>query len=257
METTAENKNDRQFIKNEFKAAIEKLAELTKRVYPDSNVLAYTDPELPTFTALSSEDQEKVLTGTQVFLNTWMTLEKEKFNLRSEQQFLWRAMQMNDIRLPSDCLDKIKTDEFIEVYDLNGIHLWYNLRYFTICSHTVEDIRCIPWNDRYLRQPIIDQHCFEAIQEAMMLEQPEVINCKVPEHIVDEVESTLLYKLQVTFKKIAPIYKAKSDEKIGFIVTAGCKILEAQRSLEEYEKLHLQEAARNSGLTLVPPPTDA
>ncbi len=236
--------NTDEKIKDEFKSVLHKLAELTNHTFPKAQALPYSNPKLPIYSQLPIQTKIRVLNETKEYLNTWLSLTSENYDLKQEKQFLWRVLQNCGHRLGANSLDMFDSDEIVEVYALNGTHIWYNLRYMEICSHSIEEIRCIPWSQRYKRLPLIDQYCHEIIGTTLTQSSDEYRPCNIPEHTVEEVESSQLLVININFQNIAPIYNLNTNKKSGFIVTSKCDLILANRSNEEVARIQLNLASK-------------
>ncbi len=227
------------------------LACLARKHFPMSNCLPFSDDSLLEFSKLNYIEKTRAMSESRRYLNIWQTLEKEKFNLTDECQFLWRALKEQGFWLGSDSMNLIRENEVVELYSLNGTHLWFNLRYMEICSHTMEQIWSQPWTTRYKRGPEIDEACHRDVEKALVADEPKILACSVPEHVVEEVGSTLLFRIRMQFQRIAPVYSWHSKTKVGFIVTSKCKVLSAKRDIDARTPLGTNRYSAKGTLTLL------
>ncbi len=224
-----------------FRTLLESLANLTNKYFPAAQAIPYVDESLLIFSSLPDSQRVKILKDTKDYLQTFLTLEIESYDLIDDRQYLWRVLKDRGMRLGSDVMDIVSEGDVIEVYGADGIHLWFNLRLMEICSHSIETVLCQPWHQRYRRSEFIQECCFKEAQRVLSSEESAVLDPQVPAHIVEEIDSTLGLRVLLEHKKLAPIFDRKRKEKVGFIVTSKAQIIGAKgnRSFEDLDSSYV------------------
>lgn len=217
---------------DQFRELLENLALLTNRYFPKANAIPYVDESLPIFSSFSVLKRVQILKDTKEYLSSWLALESESYDLTNDRQYLWRALKDRGMRLGSDVMDIVSGEDIIEVYGIDGIHLWFNLRMMELCSHSIEAVRCLPWYERYKRSEEVDEACHRAAHKVLSFSEPKVIDPQIPIHIAEEINSTQSLKVQLDFKKLAPVYDRVKKEKVGFIITSKAEVIAAQKLVQ-------------------------
>ena len=64
---------------------------------------------------------------------------------RDTKTFLWRALKKLNFVPPADLMTMIKDEYVVEIYLLDEIQIFRNVRFLEITSFTIEELLCRPW----------------------------------------------------------------------------------------------------------------
>lgn len=170
------------------------------------NVQPYRGNSPSFFNALPPEKKVLTLRDFTRYLEVCaQTLHDGKL-LTDDKAFLWRFIKYREWRQTSDLFSLFEKDDVIEIYDLNSyVQIFRNLRFFSVCSYTLDDILCRPFWELYHRDEIITN---EIIGFATKLHRQEVnATIKYDRHVyaIDEIDSPMLYHCHVENRFIAPL----------------------------------------------------
>ena len=125
--------------------------------------------------------------------------------LRDDQIFLWRFLRRLRFHPPSNLMDAMAEGEIIEVHDRNLVQIFRNLRFFELCSYTLDDLLCRPFFELLERDNKITEYLLEQV-DALFKSAPRTIqHMAVDEHTVVEKESSHRLVLRVRQRLMAPL----------------------------------------------------
>jgi hypothetical protein len=208
--------------RSEFREIADRISEIASK---DSLELkGYHSSELPLFSALSSDKQAEVLKELRVFLNTMERASAHGDSLSSADRSVWHALVTLGMVPPSEMFDRFKQGDVVEIYDLKGIQVWRNLNFLKICSYTLEEMHSLEWADRYVRDSAKTEECMQKMGMMLMGQTPEIYDCNISEHILEETSSVDRFVLEARHNWAARL-KNNQGEVVGCLITSQVKLL--------------------------------
>lgn len=198
----ASGNTDSITFESHFKLSAEKLSSIlrTAGVYRRP----YSDSTLPHFSSL----EENLKKNALELLNFYNTSLEQVLSsgeiISNDSVALWSAFKLLKLKPPSDFLSYLTQGDCIEIYDLNHIQIWRNLNSMEVISHTIEQIFCVPWPARYIRDPQAFEECIEKIGAALRQEKAAVFQANINNYLLEK-GSLELFKLNCVHKLIAPL----------------------------------------------------
>lgn len=200
------------------------------------------DKGLPLFRQLPFDQQVQAVRKIELSCSLYASVVRENQDLRDSSSLIWMGCRNFGLRPPSDFFDKLSKDDVIQVYSLDGVHQFSNMRFFEVVSYTLEQIYCYPWPLLWKREPQ-DTEFLE--REAVKIMNPEQRQTIIPEphsHYVVESSSPLKFETTYSLKCVSPLFDRETKEKKGFIVCEAVTLLskyaplDEERMLEEFEQ---------------------
>lgn len=201
---------------------------------------------LPLFSKLTYEKQLQIVEILEASCEIYNSVRHEHKDIRSNSSVVWAALKSFNLLPPSDFFDKFDADDVIQIYSNEGFHRFANLRFFEVCSYTVEQVYSLPWPELWQRTSADLEKLVGAISFALGPELKTSIIPDIPPHKVIELKSALKFELEYRVKCIAPTWSKKTKEKDGFIIIENGILLREMSGVEEEAKL--KEFYQLSGL---------
>lgn len=204
-------------------------------------IVPYRNKSLPFFSKISLESQRKVIAkmGTlqTIYLQTFASI--GSFDHRT---LIWTALKHFNLQPPSDFFDKVSSEDVVEIYDDQNVQLFSNLKFFDLCSYTLEEVNCMDWPELWDR----DEKAFQEVLEAVRISFSESVTNTVPlayvPHIITERRSALQLQLKYEMTCIAPAWNRSTKKKEAFIAVERGIILNPP-SIEKEEAFLRQQNA--------------
>lgn len=197
------------------------------------------NPELLIFRSLPIEQQIAAVQKIDQNCEIFSSVTKNKQDLRNSFSVIWKTLNFLGFRPPSDFFDKLSDEDVVQVYCREGIHRFSNLKFFEVCSYTLEQIYSLPWTDLWKRSEADTKDLLAYVSQILDTEQKTAQIVNMSSHRISEVSSVFRYEANYTLKCIAPLFDRVSGEKSGFIVREGCEILNKHVPSQE-ERLLLE-----------------
>ena len=200
-----------------FFHAAQKISEYGKDL--GIRITAAIDSTLPEFRKLSSNDQQSAVEKIEANLDVFASVVASGGNLSSPNTIAWMACQKLGYTPPSDFFSKLTDEDVIEIYSKDGLHQFANLKFFEICSYTLEQLYTLPWHTLWQR---------EEKDVALLMSLPGIVLS--PDHSgtlevlsrhqkVKESASPFKYETRYQMRFIAPLICRDTHKKMGMIVS--------------------------------------
>lgn len=174
-------------VATEFKTLCEKMSEILLR--ENLQISPYTAPHVPHFQKLSTEQQNTALETFRDYVALCSEVQAEGTLLRDSSKFIRRALRHWSLTISSDAIDKIHKDDSVEVYTNQNLQIFRNLRFFELCSYSLEEIYTLEWWKLYQREEWITQQLFAQSIEVVKGKVAGAFKFNVPGHVLAEINS--------------------------------------------------------------------
>lgn len=206
----------------DFKEVCEEIAHLLSEAGL-SDIRPFAHPNMLHFSKMSVQAQKSCLTSATHYLNSLASIKESGWSLTDEKRSLWVALKFFGLRPTSDLLDLIEKSDAVEVYDLNGLQIWRNYRFMEVCSYTVEEIFCYPWDQRYYRDPEASAGVLKALQEFLTMPNIQTVNPRF-ENTLTELFSSKRYVINVRHDYLSPLH-TEGGQLSGFVVISKVEVV--------------------------------
>ncbi|KYG63706.1 hypothetical protein AZI86_12820 [Bdellovibrio bacteriovorus] len=216
------------------------------------NITPTYDPRMLIFRNLSFEEQFKAVQKIELNCEIFSSIVREKQDLRSSSSVVWKSMNCLGLRPPSDFFDKLTDDDVVQVYSKDNVHRFSNLKFFEVCSYTLEHIYALPWDVLWKRDEEDTKYLLNCVAEVLGSDAKTTHVFHQPPHRTLEASSVFRYEALYALKCIAPLFDRVTGERCGFIVRESAELLNRHTPLEEERMLHEYEARNKApALTLL------
>lgn len=141
------------------------------------------------FSRLPEDKQFGLLALFRKYVELCSEVIAEGTSLRDDRVLVWRMMQKLKLHPPSDLMEQIRDDEVIEIYNSDFVQVFRNMRFFEICSYSLDDLLCRPFWELVNRE---DSVTALVVKEATVLLNGSVAGLyyfDIPEHSLFEIDS--------------------------------------------------------------------
>lgn len=218
--------NDQELINN-FREILIKTASLLK--YLGVSVVAFHDKNLVDFSKLSVPLKKSAMQDAQNYYNllseTELTRNEDEnlSEISTPGQSVWYALQKTKMRPASDLFSLLSYDDAIEVYSSEDIQVWRNLKFWEVCSYSLEEMYCYTWQERYHRDDGAINKILTLIKNFSPT-SPTSIPCNI-NNLLEEKFSKNKFKIDVTHEILSPLLSYNTNNIAGFIVVSKVKLL--------------------------------
>lgn len=184
-------------------------------------ITAASDYRLPIFRKLFVSDQACAVEKLELNLDIFSSVVASGGNLGNSSTMAWFGCQKLGYVPPSDFFDKITNDDVIQVYSVDGVHRFANLKFFEICSYTLEQLYSLPWPLLWKRDENEMSILMGYVSKIFAPDHKGTLEVLGPEHIVTETSSPFKYETKYHMRHMAPLTDRETQQKTGMIVAEG------------------------------------
>ena len=170
----------------------------------------FTSAELPLFRALSADERGAVLECLTEWTDVLAAF--PDFDISAtELQVLWRTLQRAGFRFATDLFEHLTYDSVIEVYSRDNRQVFRSLRFFSVCSYTLEHVYSLPWFQLYSRDSSIEFASIELFNRLCRREQTGLAIRPFPPHEVRECLQGHSRTTKIVPALVAPLTNSAGD----------------------------------------------
>lgn len=199
-------------IQSDWTQELDVLAEVllkygvTLRRMPDFKLKAYLG-------GISNRANHHGIIYLQQFSKVLTEMSAASLDPWNNKSLLWTTIKVLKLKPKIESLiELIEGEEIMEIYDLNGIQIFRNLRFLELCNYPIEMILTRPWHELYARSPSIKKQILvDCILSALSLKgfSPQA---QVPNHIASEIYSEEIQPIFCQPRLRIPLYPSKSRQ---------------------------------------------
>lgn len=219
-------KRDLRFVSSssaevDFEHLLE-ISEQLRIILASQSISVRTDPlgVREHFLGLSEKVREKFLTNYTFFKAVCSSAASQGFNLIDEKRLVWLTFSKLGVRPSSELFNLINDDDYIEIYDCEGIQVFRSFEFCRLVSYSLEEVLLHSWEHLYYRESKIKTQITSAVtqlfSEAVINE-----NLGIDTHVCEERISGDRRRFKVEMKYFAPLLGA--HQKVDYLL-AGSKI---------------------------------
>ncbi|WP_374030914.1 hypothetical protein [Bdellovibrio bacteriovorus] len=147
-------------------------------------VRPYGHTTLPYFNLLTAEEQEQVLKDILVYFQVCTDVKSQNGSLKDTRLFTEKAIHRLGVSVDPFILEQIHPHHLIEIYTQAHTQIFRSLRFFEVCSYSLEDLYCRKWYHLYQRTTQ-DQENLEADIGRYYSQNPlKTLQATAPEHTI-------------------------------------------------------------------------
>lgn len=198
-----------------FRLLCEKLATTLQK--ERVQIKPYSDPSLPHFSRLETEQQSRVIATLADYLEICESAHAENFSLSDTPRFCWKALRRWGLVPSSDIFEKLRSLDTVEIYGDDNLQIFRNLKFFELCSYTLEELYSCEWWKLWGRDEEVTRQLFEVSVDLLSGRVPGTMSFAMGSHALWEIFSAERYRFNV-FPRYACALR-RSGEVKGFLFT--------------------------------------
>jgi hypothetical protein len=159
------------------------------------------------FPALAAAARRQVLHTFGRYVEVAHEVRGEGWALVDDRRFLWGMIKKLGLRPDAELFDKLEDDDFIEILDTrDGIQIYRNLRYFSVCSYTLDDLLCRPWYELFYRDPKVVERIMGTVEAVLTARRAGIFHYNAGVHVLDEISSESRYRCTLENRFLTPLF---------------------------------------------------
>lgn len=127
-------------------------------------------------------------------------------HLADDRSFLWRMFRKLGVHPVSTLLSEIEDNDVIEIYNADFIQVFRNLKFFTLCSYTLDDLLCRPFWELFRREARITEALLAVAQNIYKDNVKGSQHLELGPHVLDEIEGPRKLRSVVENRLVCPLY---------------------------------------------------
>lgn len=153
----------------------------------DIFLIPHNEKGLLNFKSLDFEKQTFITAHLTAYLQQIYQAAFEKITLRGDnRQHVWWSLKNLRLVPPSDLLDKISSDDIIEIYNNEGIQVFRSFELFQHISYSLSEIFTFTWMELFERDEFVFKRVFDAVDKVLAGEVTGVVKQQLPPHVLKE-----------------------------------------------------------------------
>jgi len=194
--------------------AFKNLTELFSHVAQDAgiDIRPYQGKGPKYFQLLPEELQASVLTNFFKSAEAITQVASLNESFDSGHKLLWRMIQNLKLRPTKDLFSILEDDDVIEIYQLpQCVQIFRNMRFYQVCSYTLDEILCRPFWDLYHRDESVTQAIMEKVSIAASRKKPQTMAYEIDPYVLTEIDSTGHFVSMVENKFLSPLFDGQNN----------------------------------------------
>jgi hypothetical protein len=174
------------------------LARLTKFAQRSGVTLGASRPGRSYFANLESATQLSIIDNLRTYVDVCEDVIRDGKPLTDDKHFLWRMLLKRRLRPSAGLFELFEDGDIIDVYDMNGfVQIFRNMRFFSVCSYSLDELLCRPWYELYARDERITAGIHATAMTFASRTAQDTKYLDLGEHILEEIDSEAGYRFLV------------------------------------------------------------
>lgn len=191
------------------------------------NLQPYSNSRLSWYSKLTLSQMRDINSRLEVMTRVYKTTLSKDAELRNSKTLMWVALKELGYQFNSDLLELIDDDDVVEVYQFsNHLQVFCNMRFYDLCSYTMEDIFCRPWHELFRRE--ISAFTSEIMKVVIAVQKDNRKETVKMGYLgaqrVIESDSPFRYEYDLTLKYLSPL-RDGTDKIVAFVAIESAEIL--------------------------------
>lgn len=173
------------------------------------DVKAYAGERPAYFAGLEPTVQNKVLSRFRQYVDVCQELAATGVSLHDDRQLLWCMIKKLGLRPSSELFSTLAHGDVVEIYDCaEMVQLYRNLRFYDVCSYSLDDVLSRPWFELYRRDEAVMQKVQDAAGRAIASRSTSIVHYAAGVHEMEEIDSVSMNRNLVENRFLAPLVDA-------------------------------------------------
>lgn len=197
------------------------LSENISALIEDEGLLVrpYGHPTLPYFSLLTPEEQEEVLKTIFIYFQVCTDVRSQNGSLKNTRLFTEKALHRLNVTADPFILEQIESQHLVEIYTQGQTQVFRTLKFFDVCSYSLEDLYCRKWYHLYERTPA-DQELLESNIGMFYSQSPlRTIKANIPEHTIRATASLERNEIITSILWFSPLISLNKED--SYILTVA------------------------------------
>jgi hypothetical protein len=147
---------------------------------------------------LEDARQVAVLDNLRTYVEVCEDVTRDGKSLTDSNHFLWRMLLKRRLRPSADLFELFEDGDIIDVYDMNGfVQIFRNMRFFSVCSYSLDELLCRPWYELYARDERVTLgiHTTALTFASRTTQNTQYLD--LGEHVLEEIDSEAGYRFLI------------------------------------------------------------
>lgn len=131
--------------------------------------------------------------------------------LADDRSFLWRMFRKLGVHPVSTLLAEIDDNDVIEIYNADFIQVFRNLKFFTLCSYTLDDLLCRPFWELFQREERITRALLSVAGDIYSKTVEGIQRLDLGRHFLVETDGPRRLRSEVENRIVCPLYNTAGD----------------------------------------------
>ena len=188
------------------------------------NVLPYQNSTDLSFNKLPEEKQSQIISHFEIYVDVCSDTVEQGHSLKESKFLLWNMLQKLGLTPSSDLFDKIKDEQIFEIYNEDNVQIFRNLNFFTICSHSIDDLVSTPWWSLFRRDDSVSREIFNLGSTFLSGTPGKTLRPDIKTHLLEEIGSSGMLRMLVDIEVMSPLRSQYS--KICCFVAENAKLIQ-------------------------------
>lgn len=203
------------------------------------DVVAFRDPDLPNFTALSEAQRGRALEALGICVRICDSARNQGHSMSDSPALVWQAIRELGLRPSSDIFSVISDRSLVEIHSPEGVQIFRNFNFFRYCSYSLEELYSLPWNTLFERDMKVMDLIADSARKVYAGEIRNATRFTFPPHRVREISSPMRNEILLDMEWIAPLYREGTQSPEATICVEAAEFVDpALRRLVEQPALH-------------------
>lgn len=127
-------------------------------------------------------------------------------SLNEDSYVLWRMFGRLGVHPRPEVMAQIGSRDIIEIYSSDFVQVFRNLKFFAICSYTLDELICRPFWELFHRDPAVTQKLIEVASAMFSGQIRETHHWDMGTHVVDEIGGAAQYHSVIENRLASPLF---------------------------------------------------
>lgn len=175
----------------------------------------FLDPELPYFSSLPEEEQERVIKSIDAMGLVCASVVKDGLTLDRNRTIAWRMLKALKMRPLGDVFERFEENDLFEIFNSYNQVVYASPWFMSATGYTLEDLYCRPWTELWGRPKEVVAALTEIVRKTIDPSNESTIVPEMPPSAVWELHTSKSRHGTVQPKAFSPVIDW--DSKRGFI----------------------------------------
>lgn len=185
----------------------------------------------PLYSKLDSTSQKMILDHLNSYIGIIKTTNAKPTDAEFDKKFIWNSFKQHNLKPTDEIFNYYKDGCVVEFYSAQGIQVFRNFNFFSLCSYTLEEVFTQPWFELYDRDPAITEAILAKSEPLFSGKISHAFDPDIDEHYLVEKRSGKNNLIKIKLNTFIPIKSKNSAEIIVAAVEKGDVISATKTSM--------------------------